>query len=314
VYCQASYCEKVQKARTDDGPETSSCCTVPTMGMFLRLLHVIGGIFSLLVYGYCELTFQYGAGIVISAAIAWLMFRKGLYWYPFVLLATEAALKAAIIYTDFVDTETKKAAYVPFFLLLLYAIYNANYIEEPFIYYRPKEKEIRQLLFKHDHKELHKVDKLLDGYRGREGELLEKLKNRYITKTDSKRSSFNNLGFGSPWGSSPFKPLPSSTEDIQQQIRELFISVDPEMVKNVPTLLQRYAGKESFLLESLCNEYGVPVPAPKVRTKMQVTHTLCICVFAQLISRFGSPTSIFREMILFLLCPFQCTSFHHFID
>lgn len=133
------------------------------------LTEALGAAATFLLYGYFQWLNNSGmiVGIVLSLYVA-----RGSRWFGKVV---------AIAYLASLWHQNDLLQFALFVALdaLLLVLPASQSEDDTLVQFRPYEEEIRQYLFKADPSVLHKVDTWLDKYRGRETELLRKVKEKY---------------------------------------------------------------------------------------------------------------------------------------
>jgi hypothetical protein len=115
--------------------------------------------------------------------------------------------------------------------------------------FRPYEKEIRNLLFKHKQADmLSNVDSMLEAYSGRENELLQHLQEQFRS---------GGVGNGAPFSSSPEKSKSAIFNGTREKIYRLLRKHQPNLVPDIDDLIKSHRGDEEALLAYLRNKINV---------------------------------------------------------
>jgi hypothetical protein len=222
---------------------------------------------ALVLYSYAERL--QGLGVAVSLLVAIALTRQG-GWY--ILTAPLVVVSQALVLLYEQDCKDllgglyhKKNIMFGLFVLLLtqYVLSSKKQEKDDWVHTRPYEKEIRAILFQHDHTKLHTVDTLLQENRGHEEELLQALKREYGI-ADGGDST--DGAYGGP-GSNSAAPWETISKLFQDDIALFVEDHDPGLKRYLPKMLVDYSGKEEQLYKLLHREYSVPYIQPQYARK-----------------------------------------------
>ncbi len=144
---------------------------------------------------------------------------------------------------------------VIFLLLLLLFICN-SFDDNSKVRLKPYEKEVRQLLLLNEPRLLHKVDDLLEQYKGEESALLDLLRQNYSNNNNNK-SKTNDENKKSK--STTNNPLSSNLSPIIQNVAardEIYrLLRRNNILHEFDRLISNFKGNEAYLLQELKKEY-----------------------------------------------------------
>jgi hypothetical protein len=151
--------------------------------IFLFFFRVFMTITIFILYGYVEKIFQYG--IIVAIALS-------LYLMRYVCLKRSLFLLAIHLLAHYY--EYRVVVFISFYFMdALYFFGGNKNDDDTFVKLQPYEKEIRQLLFKYNPEALGRVDSLLLKYKGRERDLLKKIRDKYEPHMSELMSPSNNV-------------------------------------------------------------------------------------------------------------------------
>lgn len=142
---------------------------VKSLGFFASFLFALVSLFA---YGYVESLSGRGYAVAILLG-GYLILRCRYYVIPLLFASSHVA---SIIY---VVPNLQLGSFVALLLTLLFLQQRED--DDATVSFRPYETQIRQLLLQKDPSMLHRVDSLLERYRGKEKQLLQQLKGKYAT-------------------------------------------------------------------------------------------------------------------------------------
>jgi len=160
--------------------------------MLEHVIHIATVILHVIVFGYVEL--KWSLGWVISCLLTLYLLVKRKSIIPPILCALEYSIA---------NSGQKKVSYVCFLLLeWLYFTCTRGNETEVSVDFQPREQEIRKYLMAKDPSKLHKVDDWMVKYKGKEDELLRRLKSKYeITHHSDPRPTQDLPRVVTGWGS-----------------------------------------------------------------------------------------------------------------
>lgn len=223
---------------------------------------------ALVLYSYAERIMQ-GSGVGVSALVVVALVRLG-GWY--ILTAPLIVLCQVLILLYEQDCKEllgpmyhKKNIMFGLFVLLLtqFVMSSKKQVRDDWVHTRPYEKEVRAILFQHDHTKLHTVDKLLQENKGHEDQLLQALKSEYGIADGEDLAG----GYGGPGSNSSAAPWESIAKMFQDDITAFVEDRDPGLKRYLPKMLIDYSGKEEELYKLLHREYSVPYIQPQYARK-----------------------------------------------
>ncbi|RYH22228.1 hypothetical protein EON65_19545 [archaeon] len=177
------------------GPVDVSMASLFSLSAIVNLVHVIA---FFLLYGYLQKSADAGYLLVFGiGSYMCILNRKALLFFAIYVASWWMQME----YLQFISFLCIEAFY-------LFAV--GGTLDDATVKLQPFEKEIRQFLFKADPSKLHKVDSLLSKYKGKESELLRKLKTKY--------SSEDNLK--SPQSAPPSSTKASSSKALQDSLKK----------------------------------------------------------------------------------------------
>ena len=246
-------------------------------------LSLISSLFLLFLFGYLELTHSSGCIVTSFVGAFLLMFcTDSLLWQLIVTAIVAAQMLSSLL--------AIKSMKIALFVLLdvLFVFLRKGHVtptDDTDVVMRPYEAEIRGLLWREDPSILHKVDMMLEKYRGREQVLYDELCQQYSrsnTPTGSAISPSTPLSASYEYGHTPVvgtgtrathcaiqgeavKKLP--TTSFKQKRAQVAASVahiesilkqyDPRMLHSLDAMLMEYEGREEDLLREVRAEYGL---------------------------------------------------------
>ena len=150
--------------------------------VFLFFFRAFMAITIFLLYGYVEKLFQSGIFVTIGL---------GLYLMRYVSLTKALVLLLAHLVGHIYHMPV--LVFLTLVSLDLLYFFGGTHDDDALVNLKPHEKEIRQLLLKHNPDALRKVDNLLIKYRGRERDLLKKIQDKYEPGGSELMSPSNNV-------------------------------------------------------------------------------------------------------------------------
>lgn len=245
-------------------------------------LSLISSLFLLFLFGYLELTHSSGCIVTSFVGAFLLMFcTDSLLWQLIVTAIVAAQMLSSLL--------AIKSMKIALFVLLdvLFVFLRKSPVtptDDTDVVMRPYEAEIRGLLWREDPSILHKVDTMLEKYRGREQVLYDELCQQYSrsnTPTGSAISPSNPLSASYEYGHTPvvgtgtrathcaiqgeavklpttsFKQKRAQVAATVAHIESILKQYDPRMLHSLDAMLMEYEGREEDLLREVRAEYGL---------------------------------------------------------
>ena len=222
---------------------------------------------ALVLYSYAERL--QGLGVLVSLLVA-IAVAKQKGWYILTAPLIVVCQTLVLLYEQ--DCKEllgalyhKKNIMFGLFVLLLtqYVLSSQKLERDDWVNIRPYEREIREILFQHDHTKLHTVDTLLRDNKGHEEQLLQALKKEYGINDGEEPA---DGGYGGP-GSSSTAPWETTSKLFQKDITAFVEDHDPGLRRYLPKMLSDYSGKEEELYRLLHREYSIPYIQPQYARK-----------------------------------------------
>ena len=260
-------------------------------------LSLISSLFLLFLFGYLELTHSSGYIVTLLVGTFVLMYSTdSLLWQLIVTAIVAAQLVSSLL--------TIKPLKIALFVLLdvLFVSLRKRPViptDDTDVVMRPYEAKIRGLLWREDPSILHKVDAMLEKYRGREQVLYDELCHQYSrscnTPTGSAISPSTPLSTSYEYGHTPVVVAdvraahsaiqggitkPPTTTSFKQKRAQVAASVahiesilkqhDPRMLHSLDAMLTEYEGREDDLLREVRAEYGLTVDGTAASSSTEV--------------------------------------------
>ena len=157
-------------------------------------------------------------------------------------------------------------------LNIMILLTDEKYADDTKVIMRPYEKEVREILFRSAPSQLHLVDKMLDEHKGKEKDLLDKLKIQYKDSIQSPQPSSIKKTISTPKSTNATtlnknvstdneisiinSHSPRSTyATVVLKIKKLLETHDRSMLGSLNRMLEEYTGREEELLQELIDEY-----------------------------------------------------------
>lgn len=148
-------------------------------------------------------------------------------------------------------------SYVPFLLNAFLVLLDTKSVNDTEPTFGKCEREIRQIFWRHNPAELHRVDQMLKDNKGKELALLHQCR-RYFNLPDDTVGDVLGRGLQDD-------PVEPSVEEIRKMIVDMLRLKDPSKERYVDKLMTDYRGRERQLVEELFREYRVSLP-PRLAT------------------------------------------------
>jgi hypothetical protein len=251
-------------------------------------LSLISSLFLLFLFGYLELTHSSGCIVTSLVGAFVLMFCTDSFLWQLIV----TAIVAAQMLSSLLAIKSMKIA---LFVLLdvLFVFLRKGPVtptDDTDVVMRPYEAEIRGLLWREDPSILHKVDTMLEKYRGREQVLYDELCQQYSrsnTPSGSAISPSTPLLASYEYGHTPvvgtgtrathsaiqggvvklpttsFKQKRAQVAASVAHIESILKQYDPRMLHSLDAMLMEYEGREEDLLREVRAEYGLAADGTK---------------------------------------------------
>lgn len=254
-------------------------------------LSLISSLFLLFLFGYLELTHSSGCIVTSFVGAFLLMFcTDSLLWQLIVTAIVAAQMLSSLL--------AIKSMKIALFVLLdvLFVFLRKSPVtptDDTDVVMRPYESEIRGLLWREDPSILHKVDMMLEKYRGREQVLYDELCQQYSrssTPAGSAISPSTPLSASYEYGHTPvvgtgtrtthcaiqggavklpttsFKQKRAQVAASVAHIESILKQYDPRMLHSLDAMLMEYEGREEDLLREVRAEYGLAADGIKAES------------------------------------------------
>ena len=123
---------------------------------------------------------------------------------------------------------------------------------------------------KHNPSRIEEVDKTLQKYKGREGEMFTKLAKKYNVSSPLEQSKANISLITTP-ASSTTAHSPKNSSDYRIVLTKFYETYNPSRLGEVDKTLQKYKGREAEMFEKLAKKYNVNNPL--LQSKAEVSST-----------------------------------------
>lgn len=245
-------------------------------------LSLISSLFLLFLFGYLELTQSSGYIVTLLVGAFVLIYcTDSLIWQLIVIVIVAAQIVSSLL--------TIKPLKIALFVLLdiLFVFLRkgpVNPTDDTDVVMKPYEAKIRGLLWREDPSILHKVDTMLDKYRGREQVLYDELCQKYSRSNTPAGSAIRPstpVSASYEYGHTPvvgagvrdahcsiqegitklpttsFKQKRAQVAASVAQIEWVLKQHDPRMLHSLDAMLAEYEGREEDLLREVRVEYGL---------------------------------------------------------
>jgi hypothetical protein len=237
-------------------------------------LRITYGLAFLVLFAYLEHVIQ--GGLFVAVAMAAGLFYKQRSWLSLILLLLES-------YFHF--TGAKTLGYITFLAMQLVSlIFVPVGTIDKVTAWKPYEKEIRALLLERNPSLLHRVDQMLDEYKGKEKALLDRLSE--MSKSWERPVATKAVTRTGGDGNRKSSPIPPSRnvqeppvadaveDNVEQKIRDLLAKYQPSSLNHIDRMLRDYRGQEHELLRLLRVEFEAPSSKLAKGTSVATTGTV----------------------------------------
>lgn len=197
----------------------------------------------------------YGCLCMSAALYIYLLFVRNFWVVPSLC----SAVQALCLYYNYLE-QGRILSYLPFLLNALLLLLDAQSANDTEPAYGKCEREIRQIFWRHNPAELHRVDQMLRDNKGKELALLHQCR-RYFNLPDETVTDVLGRGLQDD-------PAVPSVEEIRKMIVDMLRLKDPSKERYVDKLMTDYRGRERQLIEELFREYRVSLP-PRLASRGQ---------------------------------------------